>query len=111
MAKNSSKTAQTSKRASRFQRDRTRAIANAPHRSTAPFGVTADGAMLVNIDTLDVVDVSELKNRKLFIGVELPARERTLARRMLDEIGHELGARIAGALAPRRAAKQALKAE
>jgi hypothetical protein len=106
MAKNSTKTAQESERASRFQRVRTRALANAPHRSTAPFGVTADGVMLVNIDALDSVDIAELKNRKVFIGVELPARERTLARRMLGEIGHELGARIAGALAPRRAAKR-----
>lgn len=67
--------------------------------------------MLVNIDALDAVDVADLKTRKLFIGVELPGRERAMARRLLDEAGHELGARIGGARAPRRAAKRASTVE
>lgn len=110
MAKKSPKKSSNTQRSSRYRYLRTRALANAPHRSSAAFGVTAEGAMLVNIDALDAVDVADLKTRKLFIGVELPGHERAMARRLLDEAGHTLGARIGGAIAPRRAAKSSAKA-
>jgi hypothetical protein len=76
-----------------------------PARSEAPFAVTSDGALLINIDALDAIDAETLQGRTFFIGAELAEGERELARKLLDSAGHELRSKIVWALAPNRASK------
>jgi hypothetical protein len=75
-----------------------RAIARSRDRSDEPFAVTCEGSVYVNIDALSALD-------QLFIGAELGRGERRLARELFDSAGHELGAKIAGPLRRRRAAR------
>jgi hypothetical protein len=76
-----------------------------PARSSAPFAITSDGALLINIDALDAIDAERLAGRTFFIGAELAEGEQRLARELLDGAGHELRSKIVWALAPRRASK------
>jgi hypothetical protein len=71
-----------------------------PRRSQAPFAVTSDGTLLLNVDALDPLDVAalEAQGRTIFIGAELQGHEGVLARRILDNVGHDVRSRIAGAL-------------
>ena len=82
-----------------------RAIARSRDRSDEPFAVTCEGSVYVNIDALSALDPAQFEARKLFIGAELGRGERRLARELLDNAGHELGAKIAGPLRRRRAAR------
>ncbi len=107
MAKSSSSknTAQTTTRARRAAGPSARSLAQTRNRSREPFAVTCGGSVFVNIDELATIDPAGLKDRKLFIGAELGRGERRLAQEVLGNAGHELGARIAGPLTPRRAAR------
>lgn len=95
MAKSSKKTVRKNASASPLARNR--------NRSREPFAVTCEGNVYVNIEALETIDDASLHGRKLFIGAELGRDERRLARELLDNAGHELGAKIAGPLARRRA--------
>jgi hypothetical protein len=77
--------------------------------SSAPFAVTSDGALLINIDALDAIDAGKLEGRTFFIGAELAEGERELAREFLDGAGHELRSKIVWALAAHRAPKPKAK--
>jgi hypothetical protein len=70
-----------------------------PARSEAPFAVTSDGALLINIDALDAIDAERLEGRTFFIGAELAEGEQQLARELLDGAGHELRSKIVWAAA------------
>jgi hypothetical protein len=59
----------------------------------------------VNIDALSALDPAQFEARKLFIGAELGRGERRLAWELLDNAGYEFGAKIAGPLRRRRAAR------
>ena len=114
MAKSSSskkKTARTSTRARRAAGASARSLARRRNRSREPFAVTCEGSVYVNIDAFATIDPAGLKDRKLFIGAELGRGERRLAREVLGNAGHELGARIAGPLARRRAPRAKPKPE
>jgi hypothetical protein len=78
-------------------------------RSQAPFAVTTDGKLLLNVDALDPLDIAtlEAQGRTLFIGAELQEHEDVLARRILDNAGHDVRSRIAGELAAPGAAGRA----
>jgi hypothetical protein len=97
------KTPRPSARAKRAAGASARSLARGQRRSEEPFAVSCGGSVFVNIDALATIDAAKLKGRKLFIGAELGRGERRLAREMLDNAGHELGAKIAGPLARRRA--------
>jgi hypothetical protein len=75
-----------------------------PARNQAPYAVTSDGTLLMNVDALDPLDAAALEadGRTLFVGAELRGREASLARAILDNAGHDLRSRIAGALAASR---------
>jgi hypothetical protein len=111
MAKSSSsssskkKTARTSTQTKRAAGASTRSLARSRNRSREPFAVTCEGSVYVNIDALKTLGAAQLKGRKLFIGAELGRGERRLARELLDNAGHELGAKIAGPLVRRRTPK------
>jgi hypothetical protein len=92
------KTARTSTRAKRATGASTRSLARSRNRSRESFAVTCEGSVYVNIDALAALGAASLKGRKLFIGAELGRGERRLARELLDNAGHELGAKIAGPL-------------
>jgi hypothetical protein len=64
--------------------------------------VTLDGTIFINTDVLPGLGITELKDRKLFVGAELKKPERRILRSHVDEASSELCARILGALAPRR---------
>jgi hypothetical protein len=74
----------------------------------APFAMTYDGTLLINADTLDA---ASLQSRSIFIGAELTAEEKELARTAFNDKSYELHARIAGALAQRRVSVPDPKAE
>ena len=71
-------------------------------RSAAPFAVTTDGAVFINIGELGQVDPEKLAGRTLFVGAELTSPERRGVRERLKDAGDELCAKVAGALRPRR---------
>ncbi len=105
MDKNSRKTDQTNPRTRRAAGVSARSIARSRDRSDEPFAVTCEGSVYVNIDALSALGPEHIEGRKLFIGAELGRGERRIARALLDNAGHELGAKIAGPLGRRRAAR------
>jgi hypothetical protein len=82
------------------------AVGGGPARSSAPFAVTSDSALLINIDALDAIDAERLEGRAFFIGAELAEGERQLAHELLDGAGHELRSKIVWTLAAPRAPKR-----
>ena len=68
-------------------------------RSAAPFAVTSDGVVLINVDALEALDGAVLSGRALFIGAELKGREKTLARQRLHDVADEVYAKLVGSLA------------
>ena len=58
--------------------------------------------LLVNVDALDALDLDLVAGRTLFVGASLNADEQKLAQTFIDAAGHELRARIVGALEAQR---------
>jgi hypothetical protein len=71
-------------------------------RSAAPFAVTTDGAVFINVSELGQVDPKRLTDRAIFVGAELTGPERRRVRARLKDVSDELCARLVGALRPRR---------
>jgi hypothetical protein len=105
MTKKNAAVAKAKAPASRPRLVRTGTVDTGPARSPAPFAVTSDGALLINIDALDAIDAGKLKGRTFFIGAELAEGEQQLARELLDGAGHELRSKIVWALAADRPTK------
>lgn len=81
----------------------------------APFALTTDGTLLVNVATLtnatdleSVVRAVQHETRAVFIGVVMSPQEATLAMARLDDAADEAAARIVGERrrSPRRAARR-----
>lgn len=104
MSKKSAEDTASKKQTRRMRRATPSEIAGPPARNQAPFAVTSDGTLLLNVDALDPLDAAalEAQGRTLFVGAELRGREASLAREILDNAGHDLRSRIAGALAASR---------
>jgi hypothetical protein len=105
MSKKGTQGTASKKRTSRKRAAEPSERAARPARNQAPFAITNDGTLLLNVDALDPLDVAalEAQGRTLFIGAELQEHEGVLAREMLDDAGHDLRSRIAGAIAAPRA--------
>ena len=71
-------------------------------RSAAPFAVTTDGTVFINIGELGQIDPEKLAGRTLFVGAALTSPERRGIRERLKDASDELCAKVAGALRPRR---------
>jgi hypothetical protein len=80
-------------------------LAASPKRSSAPFALSVEGKLLINIDVLDIIDPAALEGRCLFVGAELDEVEQELAAKVLTEAGHDLRAQIAWAMAKERPPK------
>jgi hypothetical protein len=100
MAKKSTERATSKRRGARSRRAEGSGERARTKRSQAPFAVTSDGTLLLNVDALDPLDAAALEadDRTLFVGAELRGQEASLARATLDDAGHDLRSRIVGAL-------------